>query len=50
MIKEGRVVVSPGVAFGPSGEGYLRLSYASSKEKLKIALTRIQGAVEKYQG
>jgi aminotransferase len=48
LIKEGHVVVSPGVAFGSAGEGYIRLSYASAKEKLKIALTRIQKVIEKY--
>ena len=34
----------PGSAFG--GEGYIRISYATSMENLKEAMTRIQQAVE----
>ncbi|WP_094227477.1 pyridoxal phosphate-dependent aminotransferase [Methanolobus psychrotolerans] len=32
------VIVVPGTAFGDRGEGHIRLSYASSKDKLKSAL------------
>ena len=35
------VAVVPGTAFGDSGEGFLRISYAYSLEKLKIAMERI---------
>ena len=35
------VAVVPGTAFGNSGEGFLRISYAYSIEKLKIAMERI---------
>jgi len=37
-----KVAVVPGTAFGPSGEGFLRLSYASSMSKLKEAMDRIE--------
>ena len=36
-----KVGVTPGSAFGPGGEGYIRLSYASSDEALQVALKRI---------
>ena len=42
LLKEERVAVIPGDAFGPSGEGYVRCSYASSMENLKEALRRME--------
>ncbi|WP_247000809.1 pyridoxal phosphate-dependent aminotransferase [Halosolutus gelatinilyticus] len=38
------VIVVPGDAFGANGEGYARLSYATSTEELKEALEIIDGA------
>ena len=35
------VAVVPGTAFGDSGEGFLRISYAYSLEKLKMSMERI---------
>ena len=35
LLKEEKVAVVPGTAFGDSGEGYLRISYAYSIEKIK---------------
>lgn len=40
LIKE-RVAVVPGSAFGESGEGYIRCSYATSMEQLQEAIIRI---------
>ncbi|MDD2927935.1 MAG: aminotransferase class I/II-fold pyridoxal phosphate-dependent enzyme [Candidatus Omnitrophica bacterium] len=42
LLKEEKVAVVPGTAFGASGEGYIRISYASSMESLKEALERIK--------
>jgi aminotransferase len=42
LLKEQNVAVVPGTAFGKSGEGYIRISYASSIENLKEALQRIE--------
>lgn len=36
-----KVAVVPGSAFGKSGEGFIRISYAYSLENLKIALGRV---------
>ncbi|MDD5436899.1 MAG: aminotransferase class I/II-fold pyridoxal phosphate-dependent enzyme, partial [Candidatus Omnitrophica bacterium] len=41
LLKQEKVAVVPGTAFGESGEGYVRISYATSFDKLKEALERI---------
>lgn len=41
LLAEQKVAVVPGTAFGASGEGYIRISYASSMDNLKEALRRI---------
>ncbi|ALV63082.1 Aspartate aminotransferase [Thermococcus sp. 2319x1] len=46
LLEKARVVVIPGTAFGPNGEGYIRISYATSKEKLLEAMERIKKALE----
>jgi len=47
LLKKEKVAVVPGTAFGPSGEGYVRMAYASSLENIKEALTRITRFVSK---
>lgn len=47
LLKEEKVAVVPGTAFGPSGEGYIRCSYAYSMEQLQEALKRIASFVER---
>ncbi len=42
LLKEQKVAVVPGTAFGDCGEGFLRISYAYSLENLRTALDRIQ--------
>ncbi|PAP82460.1 aromatic amino acid aminotransferase [Rubrivirga sp. SAORIC476] len=41
LLQEEHVACVPGSAFGPSGEGYLRCSYATSLDKVKEAVRRI---------
>jgi aminotransferase len=41
LLREKKVAVVPGTAFGPSGEGHVRCSYATGLEQIKIALERI---------
>lgn len=50
LLKEEKVAVVPGTAFGDSGEGYLRVSYAYSLESLKEALGRIERFVNRLDG
>lgn len=42
LLQAKKVAVVPGTAFGNSGEGFLRISYAYSLEDLKVALGRIE--------
>jgi aminotransferase len=41
LLKQEKVAVVPGTAFGPSGEGYIRCSYATALEQLEVATQRI---------
>ena len=41
FLKEEKVAVVPGTAFGDCGEGFLRISYAYSLENLKVAIGRL---------
>ncbi len=49
FLKEEKVAVVPGTAFGDSGEGFLRISYAYSLQNLKAALARLERFVEKLR-
>lgn len=49
FLEEEHVAVVPGTAFGDSGEGFLRISYAYSIENLKKAMTRLKRFVEKLR-
>ena len=42
LAQEGKVAVIPGSYFGDGGEGYLRMSYATSMDNLKLAVDRIK--------
>ncbi len=42
MLQEAHVAVTPGAAFGPNAEGYLRFSYASSVGRIEEGLSRIE--------
>ena len=49
LLNEAGVAVLPGTSFGEYGEGYLRLSFATSVENIKKALNRIDEAVKKLR-
>ena len=49
LLKEEKVAIVPGTAFGTCGEGYLRISYAYSIESLKKALKRLEHYVRKLR-
>lgn len=46
LLKKKKVAVVPGTAFGPEGEGYIRISYASGFDQLKEAFVRIEEFVK----
>ena len=48
LLKEEKVAVVPGSAFGESGEGYVRISYCYSVPHLREALKRINNFVERH--
>ena len=49
FLEEEKVAAVPGTAFGNSGEGFLRISYAYSLDNLKIAMERFKRFVEKLR-
>ncbi len=49
LLKEEKLAIVPGTAFGDCGEGYLRISYAYSIEQLKTALERMKNFVERLR-
>lgn len=48
LLEDQKVAVVPGNAFGDSGEGFIRCSYAYSIKKINEALERIEGFVHKF--
>jgi aspartate aminotransferase len=47
LLDEAKVAVIPGVAFGETGEGFLRLSYATGMDKIEEGIERIKKAVRR---
>jgi aspartate aminotransferase len=45
LLREAGVATVPGPAFGPGGEGYVRLSFAVPTVDLESALDRISGVL-----
>ncbi len=50
LLREEKVAVVPGTAFGDCGEGYLRISYAYSLKNLKEALGRMDRFIKRLDG
>ena len=49
LLREEKVAVTPGGAFGECGEGYVRCSLASSMENLKESLVRMERFLERHK-
>ena len=49
LLREEKLAVVPGTAFGDCGEGFLRISYAYSLTDLKKGLERLQRFINKLQ-
>lgn len=49
LLQEEKLAVVPGTAFGNSGEGFLRISYAYSLDKLKVAIGRFGHFINKLR-
>jgi len=50
FLKEEKVAVVPGTAFGDCGEGFLRISYAYSLDTLKLAIGKLADFVGRLRG
>ena len=50
LLKEQKVAVVPGTAFGKSGEGFIRISYAYSLDQLRVALDRMEKFIKGLRG
>ena len=49
FLREEKVAVVPGTAFGDCGEGFLRISYAYSLENLKTALEKMKNFITRLR-
>lgn len=47
LAEKNQLAIIPGIAFGPEGEGYVRISYAASMETLVEAMNRLAAYIEK---
>ena len=47
FLKEEKVAIVPGNAFGDCGEGYVRISYAASMDNIREAMRRLQSFVSR---
>jgi len=45
LLSDAHVAATPGSAFGPSGDNFVRLSYAISQERIREALERIENCL-----
>jgi len=50
LLEHAKIAAVPGSAFGPQGEGYIRLSYACSYERIVEAMERLKKAVAELKG
>ena len=46
LLDKARVAVIPGDAFGPSGEGHVRIAYSTSYEEIEKGMDRVWRAVK----
>ena len=48
LLKEAHVAITPGRAFGPAGEGFFRISYATGEDQIVEGLSRIKKALASF--
>ncbi len=46
LAREAKVAVSPGVGFGPGGEGYVRFALVENEERIRQAMRGMRRALE----
>jgi aspartate aminotransferase len=47
LLEKAHVAVTPGIAFGPAGEGKIRISYAASRDEITEGMSRMKKALAK---
>ena len=47
LLEEASVAITPGIAFGPSCDDYVRFSYATSRQRIENGFARIDEAIKK---
>jgi len=48
LLKKAHVAVTPGSAFGPAGEGHIRISYAADRDSISEGMRRIKEVLEPF--
>jgi alanine-synthesizing transaminase len=46
LLKEARVAVSPGIGFGPNGDGFVRFALVENEQRIRQAARGIRRALE----
>jgi aminotransferase len=46
LLEKAKIITVPGTAFGNYGEGYIRISYSTSKDRIREAMNRMHAALE----
>lgn len=49
LLDQEKVACVPGTAFGPSGEGFIRCSYATDMEEIKEAMSRMAAFAQRHR-
>ncbi len=46
LVRDHGVALAPGIAFGPGGEGYLRLCFAQARPRMERAMARLRAGLQ----
>ncbi len=48
LLEKNHVAVCPGISFGPNGEGYVRFSYPTDINNIRIAMERLKTFIDEF--
>jgi alanine-synthesizing transaminase len=46
LVREGRVAISPGIGFGPSGDEHVRFALVENEQRIRQAVRGMRRAIE----
>ena len=49
LVREANVAVSPGVGFGPGGEGHVRFALIENEQRIGQAVRNLRGALDRLE-